>query len=207
MKWRVGPVAPDEGASVGSLASWDERPDPGVGPAPEPLCLAAFLFETRPIFLENEKPMIGRPRVYTLLSTAVMGLAAIGCSGGIPTDDLPREAIAGTVTMDGQPLPAGVILFSPEGKPGEVVASASGQIENGEFSIPRERGPVPGNYKVSISHTDQPEGHVKIQLKKPSKNATSIKEMIPAKYNSKTELKETIPKGGKRDLKYDLLSK
>ncbi len=151
--------------------------------------------------------MIGRHRVYTLLSTAVMGLAAIGCSGGIPTDDLPREAIAGTVTMDGQPLPAGTILFSPEGSKEESAASASGQIENGEFSIPRDRGPVPGSYKVSINHTDQPEGRIKIQLKKPGKKVAGFKELIPAKYNSKTELKETIPKGGKRDLKYELQSK
>ncbi len=151
--------------------------------------------------------MIGRFRVYTLLSTAVMGLAAIGCSGGTPIDDLPREAIAGKVTMDGQPLPAGVILFSPEGSSSEAVASANGQIENGEFSIPRERGLVPGNYKVSISHTDQPEGHIKVELKKPRQKATSYKELIPAKYNTKTELKETIPKGGKSDLKYELQSK
>ena len=151
--------------------------------------------------------MIGRHRVSALLSTAVMGLAAIGCSGGIPTDDLPREAIAGTVKMDGQSLPAGTILFSPEGNQGQSVASASGQIENGEFSIPRERGPVPGNYKVSISHTDQPEGRIKIELKKRGKKAASFKELIPAKYNSKTELKEVIPKGGKSDLKYEALSK
>ena len=151
--------------------------------------------------------MIGRLRVDTLLSTAVMGLAVIGC-GGEPTDNLPRVAIAGSVTMDGQPLPAGTILFFPEGKSDEAAASATGQIEKGEFAIPRERGPVPGNYKVSISHTDQPEGHVKIELKKPGKKgAAAYKELIPAKYNTKSELEQAIPAGGKSDLKYELQSK
>jgi hypothetical protein len=147
--------------------------------------------------------------VYTLLSATALGLAAAGCSGGVPTDELPREAVAGKVTMDGQPLPAGTILFSPEGSQAEAVSSAAGQVENGEFSIPRERGPVPGTYKVKISHTDQPEGRVKIDLKKkPGKKASSgFKELIPAKYNDKTELKATIPKGGKRDLEFALQSK
>jgi hypothetical protein len=151
--------------------------------------------------------MIGRHRVYSLLSATVSGLMVMGCSGA-PADDLPREAIAGKVTMDGQPLPAGTILFSPAGKQADAVASATGPIENGEFSIPRERGPVPGDYKVSISHTDQPEGRVKIDLKKTGKKGkTGFKELIPAKYNEKTELKATIPKGGKRDLEFALQSK
>jgi hypothetical protein len=146
--------------------------------------------------------MIRRNRVYSLLSTAVMGLAAIGC-GGEPSDNLPREAVAGKVTMDGQPLPKATITFLPAGKE---ESSATGQIENGEFSIPRERGPVAGEYKVAISHTDQPEGHVKVELKKPGKKAAGYKELIPARYNSKTELKATVPKGGKSDLKYELSS-
>jgi hypothetical protein len=148
--------------------------------------------------------MFGRNRVYSLLSATVMGLAMIGC-GGEPGDNLPREAIAGKVTMDGQPLPRATITFSPASQ-GE--SSATSQVENGEFSIPRDRGLVPGDYKVAISHTDQPEGHVKIELKKPGKKTSgSFKELIPAKYNAKTELKATIPKGGKSDLDFPLQSK
>ncbi len=151
--------------------------------------------------------MIGRNRVYSLLSATVMGLAIIGCSGE-SSDNLPREAIAGKVTMDSQPLPKGTILFLPEGNQAEEASSATGEIANGEFSIPRSRGPVPGKYKVSISHTDQPEGRVKIQLKKPGKKpATGFTELIPAKYNTKTELKAEIPRGGKSDLDFPLQSK
>jgi hypothetical protein len=151
--------------------------------------------------------MIGRRWAYSLLSAAAMGLMAIGCSGDVG-DDKPREPVSGTVTMDGQPLPDGVILFTPAGPAGEAIASATGKIANGEFSIPRIEGPVPGSYKVSISHTDQPEGRVKIELKKPGKKAAAgTKELIPAKYNSQTTLKEEIKKGGASGLKYELQSK
>jgi hypothetical protein len=130
----------------------------------------------------------------------------IGCAGG-GGDDKPREPVSGTVSMDGQPLPAGVILFAPAGGAGESLASATGKIENGQFSIPRDQGPVPGKYKVTISHTDEPEGRVKIELKKPGKKTSGPKELIPAKYNAQTTLSAEIPKGGKSDLNFPLESK
>ncbi len=83
--------------------------------------------------------MKGRQWAYLFLFPAVAGLVAIGCSGEVG-DDKPREAVAGAVTMDGQPLPDGAILFAPEGGGQGGVASATGKIENGAFSIPRARG-------------------------------------------------------------------
>ena len=47
-----------------------------------------------------------------LLVLSALGLA--GCSGS-SGDDLPREAVSGTVTLDGAPLPSGSISFSPDG--------------------------------------------------------------------------------------------
>jgi hypothetical protein len=150
--------------------------------------------------------MIGRQRAYSLLSPAVVGLVLIGCSSDVG-DDKPREPVSGTVLMDGQPLPKGVILFAPASGAGEASASATGTIENGEFSIPRTQGPVPGKYKVLISHTDQTEGHVKIELKKLGKKAAGPKETIPAKYNSQTTLLHEVKKGGDSGLKFELQSK
>ena len=37
--------------------------------------------------------------------------ALLGCGGA--EDDLPRQAISGTVTLDGKPLEAGSITFDP----------------------------------------------------------------------------------------------
>jgi len=148
--------------------------------------------------------MIGRRWAFSLLPMAVAGLMAIGCSGEVG-DDKPREPVSGKVTLDGQPLPEGVILFAPAGSD-SAGASATGKITNGEFSIPRVEGPVPGSYKVSISHTDQPEGRVKIELKKKGKTTAKTKELIPARYNSQTKLTVEIPKGGKSELDFSLES-
>jgi len=147
--------------------------------------------------------MIRRHTAYSLLSAIVVGLAPIGCSSA--HDELPRVPIAGTVNLDGKPLPEGAILFSPVAGAGTAVASSSGQIKDGAFTIPRDHGPVPGDYKVVISHLDQPEGHV--PMPRPGKKVVRPKELIPVEYNSKTTLTEKIPAGGKSDLKYDLQSK
>ncbi len=67
---------------------------------------------------------------------------------------------------------------------------------------------MPGKYKVLISHTDQTEGHVKIELKKPGKkSAAGPKETIPAKYNAQTTLSHEVKKGGDSGLKFELQSK
>ncbi|MGP0067914.1 MAG: hypothetical protein ACLQGP_30515 [Isosphaeraceae bacterium] len=151
--------------------------------------------------------MKGRQWAFSFLSATVAGLMAIGCSGGGGGDDKPREPVSGTVTLDDQPLTEGIILFAPVGNAAEAVASATGKIEDGKFSIPREQGPVPGSYKVSITAANLPEGRVKIDLKKSKKKAATKQETIPAKYNSQTTLKVDIPKGGKSDLSFSLQSK
>ena len=95
--------------------------------------------------------MIRVRSTYALLGL-ILGLAATGCAKGL--DDLPREPVAGTVNLDGQPMPEGVIQFYPEGEATATSAGANGEIKEGKFSIPREAGPVPGNYRVSISHAE-----------------------------------------------------
>jgi hypothetical protein len=150
--------------------------------------------------------MIGRDWAYGLLGCAGLGLAAIGCSGG--GDTLPREPVAGTVTLDGEPLEEGAILFAPAGKPEGAATSATGRIEKGQFAIPRDQGPVPGTYKVAISHAEEKVLKTKSDEPAPARKRVRLgKELIPAKYNSKTELTEEIKRGGASDLKYDLRSK
>src|SRR5690349_8575855 len=78
------------------------------------------------------------------IAVAVCGLAGCGGAG----DDLPREPISGTVSFDGQPLKSGSIQFQPvQTKEG---ISTGGMIDDGRFTVPRNEGPVPGNYKVMI---------------------------------------------------------
>ena len=133
---------------------------------------------------------------------------SVGCSG--PSDDLPREAVSGAVTLDNEPLASGVITFIPAGgsSGGGPSPGGGGEISNGSFSIARENGLVPGNYSVSIYASAKQEAKAKPeQIGGTKKERQLAKELIPAKYNAKTELKAEIKKGGASDLKFALESK
>ena len=136
------------------------------------------------------------------LAAAMVALA--GCGGSI--DGLPREAVAGTVTLDGQPLAAGAIQFFPATKAGGVAVSAGSPVEDGQFSIARDYGLVPGTYKVAINAAESENGDSKTKGQKRKKSASS-KDIIPAKYNTQTILTAEIEKGGSAGLKFDLQSK
>jgi hypothetical protein len=136
--------------------------------------------------------------LYVLVFAA--GLAA-GCSG---SDDLPREVVSGTVTLDGQPLDDGVIQFTPAGGSGQV--SGGTQIQGGKYSISRDQGLVPGSYNVAINAATKSERTKPAQVGA-GKAAELPKELIPAKYNSATELKAEVKKGGPNAFTFTLQSK
>jgi hypothetical protein len=140
---------------------------------------------------------------FPLLYFIAAGLAAPGCSGS--GDELPREAVSGTVTLDGQPLAKGAIQFNPVGGAGAVAAVGGGsKIEDGQFYIARENGLVPGTYNVSINAADRRDPAKPEMV---GKGRGIPKELIPAKYNSQTTLKAEIKKGGTSDLKFELQSR
>jgi hypothetical protein len=142
-----------------------------------------------------------------VLACAALGLA-VGCAGS--SDDLPREAVSGTVTLDGQLLPSGSISFMPSDSSGAGVTTTGGggTITSGKFSIARETGLVPGSYNVAIYASEESAGRTKPQqVGGGSKPAERAKELIPAKYNTSTELKAEIKKGGGNALTFTLESK
>ena len=151
--------------------------------------------------------MIGRDRVrFTHALVLAAGLAAAGCSTS--GDDLPREPVTGTVTLDGQPLANGVISFNPVGErmAGGDQVSGGAQITGGKFTIPRETGLVPGNYNVTINAASQSE-RTKPAQAGGGKPSELPKELIPAKYNSSTELKADVKKGVPNDFTFTLVTK
>jgi hypothetical protein len=139
---------------------------------------------------------VGGTATAILLSAFAIG----GCTDeSTQVDPLPRVPVSGTVTLDGTPLPQGMIQFNPaEGTKG---APASGEITEGKFSIEKTQGPVPGKYKVMISSRapaklkegEQPGGTPKLQP-----------ETVPAQYNSKSTLEKEVPAGGSSSLEFAL---
>jgi hypothetical protein len=79
-------------------------------------------------------------------------------------------------------------------------------IRDGRFSISRDVGLIPGNYNVAI-YSGQSKGGRPSADVGPGRGPKAAKELIPAKYNSKSELKADVPKGGLNSLRFDLLSK
>jgi hypothetical protein len=131
-----------------------------------------------------------------------LGMAAPGCSGS--GDELPREPISGTVTLDSQPLADGAIQFTPvQGAP----TAGGSPIKDGQFSIDREHGLVPGNYKVAVNAASKhTESQKPAEPGRPNR-ADRPKETIPMKYNAQTTLTAEVKKGVSNYFKYDLQSK
>ena len=121
---------------------------------------------------------------YVLLSTALL-MTFGGCSE--KSDGLPREAVSGTVTLDGQPLPKGLIQFLPSSA--KEVMSGGAVIEDGKFSIARNEGLLPGIYRVDITSSAGSEPLTPGEPPGPAKTTkTTPKDLIPQQYNLKSTL-------------------
>jgi len=116
-------------------------------------------------------------------------LVACGC--GVKTHE-----IAGTVKFDGEPIPEGQISFVVEGAP----VGGNAVITNGKYSAS-----VPaGKAKVQINAS-------KLEKLPPGEKGMDgkteeVRQYIPAKYNTKSELTADIT-GPNNALDFDLKSK
>jgi hypothetical protein len=132
-----------------------------------------------------------------------MALAAGGCmSAPEPVDKIPRVAVSGNVTFDGNPLPAGRIQFQPIGT--EPAPIAVGDIEDGKFSIDRSGGPSPGKYRVMITSRTTPKIR---EGQEPGGSAKPEAEKIPKQYNARSTLEVDIAPDGPLTLNFPLAKK
>jgi hypothetical protein len=124
------------------------------------------------------------PRLARLAVCICLALcpASGGCGGA--DDDLPRQTLSGTVSLDGRPLEVGIIQFQPASAQEPLPAGA--QIKDGAFKVPREEGPTPGNYRVFITSSGG---------KEPTPARTGeesrpgvVPDLIPVRYNTESTL-------------------
>jgi hypothetical protein len=123
----------------------------------------------------------------------LLALAAILPASGCGDDALGRQAVSGTVTLKGKPVEVGMLEFRPAApaSDGATYTRSGAVIADGKFDIPKEKGLVPGKYKVSISAPDK---HHKLggdELPGPTSSRTS-KDLIPPEYNLKTKLEVEV---------------
>ena len=111
---------------------------------------------------------------------ALLGVMPLGCGG---ESGPPLGQVTGTVTLDGQPLVGAHVYFSPVagGRSSEGVTDSSGSYSL-EYTFDK-LGALLGEHEVRI-HSAEFAGEA---AKDP---------VVPAKYNSSTELIVTVGKGG-----------
>lgn len=116
----------------------------------------------------------------------------VGCQGG------DTEAVTGTVTLDGTPLPNAEIVFTPEegGRPGSAITNDSGKYDL-RYTVDKPGAPA-GKYTVVIRTGTSKLGSDGSEVKVP--------EVVPAKYNRKTELTAEIIDGRTNQFDFDLKS-
>ena len=138
---------------------------------------------------------------------AMCGTVALVVAGCAENDGLPRQPLAGSVTLDGNGLNHGVISFYPAARVLSGVMVAGGaSIDNGRFSISRDEGLIPGQYKIAVHCAD-----VKDENKKGERelenDASVARELIPTRYNSDTTLEIEINDRHIKELKIKLTSR
>lgn len=70
---------------------------------------------------------------------------AVTCGCG--SEEPSRGTVQGRVTVGGQPLPRGRILFLPQVPPGPAVSAV---IQDGAYALPAREGPLVGQNRVEV---------------------------------------------------------
>jgi hypothetical protein len=145
--------------------------------------------------------MSGRRLSFRILATLTLA-GSTDCGG--PEDTLPRQAVSGKVSFEGQPLVKGSIQFIPTGQ--DKATGVGAIIDGGSYSIARAQGPVPGLYRVLINAPDpasaaSAKGKVELLGNGPFQ---ITKDLIPRKYNLATTLTTEVKAGEPNTINFDL---
>lgn len=125
---------------------------------------------------------MNRQAFHSLLLYAVVVTAAAGCSL-----EAGHPSVEGTVTLDGEPLESGLIRFVPvDGQS----PTADATITAGRFSA---KVPL-GEKRVSIS-APKVVGKQKMYDTPDTPTVDTVRELLPARYNAKSELLLTVKAG------------
>jgi len=126
----------------------------------------------------------------------IMLAALLGCSGAHDT-----ASVAGTVTYKDRPVDGATVIFHPKAD-AQTAKPAQGKTDSGgHFTVTTYFGPgeqpsgaMPGDYAVTVTKIDEPQGTFDPHKDPPPKNH------LPAKYSTpqQTPLSVTIKPGSNR---------
>jgi hypothetical protein len=119
----------------------------------------------------------------------------VGCGGA----SSQRAVVNGSVKFDGQPVETGMIALLPI--EGTVGPSSGAEIKKGQYNIPKDRGPIPGKYRIEITAT-RSAGTIEVKGVEGATGGLSgsgtvnqIEMFIPDIYNTKSTLVEELKPG------------
>jgi hypothetical protein len=127
-------------------------------------------------------------------------LVVAGCPNANP---LGRQAVSGSVTLDGAPLDQGSISFQPTSG---AATSAGASIAGGQYSIAQEFGLPPGKYRVVIS-SGTGGGNGLDATGMPGETATPPKDRIPPEWNTNSKHLVEITESGPGEFNFDIQSR
>lgn len=116
---------------------------------------------------------------------ALVLITLVAAFAGCNSDN--RRAVSGEVSLDGEPVSGGSIVFLPATGDG---SKGAAEIVDGKYAIPSEQGLPPGNYRVEIRWS-KPTGK-QIPSGDPGMLMDERLEAMPAKYNTASTLTAEI---------------
>ena len=111
---------------------------------------------------------------------ALLAVVLSGCAEPAPK----RGAVRGSVTVDGQPVAAGKVRFFALTNG----ISAEGEIRDGRYEIPAEKGPTAGRYRVEISAEQKTGRKIPDRDGAPGDMKDETVNVIPHKFNRDSTL-------------------
>lgn len=133
------------------------------------------------------------------VSLSVVPLSLCGCGSGSDQPELGQ--VTGTITMDGEPLAATVVVFSPDnGRPARGKTDAEGKYEL--TYIGETRGAKVGHHRVEIAPNEEGEDESEIEaanagedVSTPTAPVKPAKVKVPARYNTDSVLEADVKAG------------
>ena len=132
----------------------------------------------------------------------LMSAVLIGCGSG---SGPAREAIHGRITLDGQDVQQGSIVFTPSGDTKGMVTG--GTIKDGKYELTAKDGPVVGTNRVEIRSVRKTGRKVQSPMGDPGSMIDESVEGIPARYNIHSTLEVVIKSGEDNEHNFELKSR
>lgn len=149
------------------------------------------------MLITNARPRSTRPLAFALVASIGAACGLVGCGDPGPE----RHSVAGKVSLDGKPLPTGKVTFVPL----DGATAAVADVRDGVFQADGSSGPAAGRYQVEIVAVET----TGKKIPNPDVPGTTLDEerdLVPDRYNVKTELTAEVKPGADNAFEFALSS-